>query len=203
MEEERERGDTCVFKHTGKAGGERHGKGTIATTSDETQEFNDAGFANLAFLWSMGFALATPLDFSITPEVPNRENEPFANKCSIQTPCHRQSSPLGHQTERGRRQIKCVLNGGHTTTLSARSTLRKIGWTLAKKQFRAQYCRGSGRHFRTREREQDHRTEFFSGDEKMIAIRTHLLTRICIRSSNKILLQELSLGHESALSKES
>ena len=112
------------------------------------------------------FALATPLDFSITPEVPNRENEPFANKCSIQTPCHRQSSPLGHQTERGRRQIKCVLNGGHTTTLSARSTLRKIGWTLAKKQFRAQYCRGSGRHFRTREREQDHRTEFFSGDEK-------------------------------------
>ena len=50
----------------------------------------EVGFASLAFFVVAGFC---PCDFSITPEVSNRDNVPLANKLSSQTPWPRQPSP--------------------------------------------------------------------------------------------------------------
>ena len=107
--------DTFAFKHTGKAGEEKHCKETVAIKFYARKEFN------------------------------------------------------------------CVLDGGHATTFSERPTSREIAWTPTK-QFRVRYFRNGERHVRSRKREQDHRKEIFTKDTETIAIRTLLLTRICINS---------------------
>ena len=110
--------DTFAFKHTGKAGEEKHCKETVAIKSYARKEFN------------------------------------------------------------------CVLDGGHATTFSERPTSREIAWTPTK-QFRVRYFRNGETHVRSRKREQDHRKEIFTKDTEMIAIRTLLLTRICINSGEQ------------------
>ena len=46
------------------------------------------------------------------------------------------------------RELNCVSSGGHATSFSARSTLRKIGEPPSKKQVRVRYCHNADRRFR-------------------------------------------------------
>ena len=58
----------------------------------------------------------------------------------------------------------CVEWWPYNDVLSTTDSEGKIEWILVKKQFRVRYCHNGARHFRFRERENDHRKELSSED---------------------------------------